>query len=798
MGHSRSEQPNSGAATASGYSSWRVLPGAAAVVYFVFLLAPLYFRPPASDLDSSAQLAVTYAFVAGWQWGRDIVFAYAPLGFIYPRPFLEGALLITGLFWTAIGLALAVAFLTFLRTVPVVAACVLFVAFAIAATYSPDAVFFALPILAALAHLRDPDRGHAVNMLLAVIAGVAALIKLTFGVLSIVIFLALDFDRLRRKRFPPLTLIFLLTFVVGYLCCGQDLRYFVPFILQSLEHVTGYTEAMQWWGPNLEVVLFLLASVVAALVVGVGEWGRVGLGRPVVPKLLFFAVCGLVWLMVFKAGFVRHDMHSLTSWTGLSLCLTGYVAATWVHHARPAAFLYLCLAALFATFPAIRVKIETGRTELIARAVISPWRQLASARSLARDPSGWLAEMRENAKAHLTLIAREIPLGPLDGTVDLIPPAQAAVIANGLDYRPRPNLQDYIAYTPVLVDVNLDFIRSDRAPKYILHSAGTIDGRYPSLADGPMWPEFLRLYEPVRFEGKYLLLRRRQAPVAPVMSDPVSQSVRIGEEVTLPDLGPTFLKIRTEKTFIGKLAQLLFKPGLLSLTVKLANGSERTFRIVPGIVSKGFVLSPLVEDNAGLAALYFGHPEYLAGQNVVSMRVNVDAFSSYVFKPAIEIQVSMLLPETWRVAAIDTDIGAMLASRRRLIIASSSVPPSTPGIALEVDQLFAHAPARLSIPTPGIGKLTIGFGIRDGAWQGEGKTDGACFRIRAGADAASGVTVWEHCLRPLTQPGDRGQQGARLDIGPQHQGNLFLETDCSGTCNWDWTYWNRIDFAPQQ
>ena len=778
----------------SGGPAWRFCFEAVCAVYLVLLLQPLYFRMPASDLDSSAQLAVAYAFVSGWQWGRDIVFAYAPLGFIYPRPFVEGTLLITALFWTSVGVGLAVTLLTFLRAVPVLCAGALFAAFAIPMAYSPDMVFFSVPILAALAHLRNPERARTgIIVFLAVVAGVAALIKLTFGVLSIVVFLALDFDQIRRKRLPLLSPVFLLTFILGYLLSGQDPEYFVPFIRQSLEHVSGYSEAMQLWGSVLELFLFLAASAAVALLIFGSEWIRVGVARPILPKFLFCVICGLVWLMVFKAGFVRQDLHTLTSWAGLSVCLSAYAAAMWRRLKTSMAVLFVALTVVFAAFPAVRMKIETGKAILISSALVTPWQQFASVRSLVWNPAAWLARERQNANAHLALVRREIPLSPLDGSVDLIQPAQAAVIAHGLDYRPRPNLQDYIAYTPVLVDVNLEFIRSARAPKYILHGAGTVDSRYPSLADGPMWPEFLRLYEPIRFEGRYLLLRRRSTPVDSVMSEAVSKTVRLGEVLEIPTDGPKFVAIQIHRTLIGQLALLLFKPGILSLTVKLVDGSERTFRIVPGIVSKGFVLSPLIDNNVALAGLSVGQPEHFKRHDVVSMRVDIDAFSAYMFKPAVEVRIRTLQPEKWRTASVDPEIASAMSSYRYLTAAASSA--SMPGVALDAGQLFAHAPAMLSIPTPGIGKLTIGFGMRDGAWQGEGKTEGACFRILAGADVSSAVALWNRCLRPMTEVGDRGPQTASLDIGPQHQGRLFLETDCAGTCSWDWTYWDRIDLA---
>jgi len=770
--------------------------GTVAAVYLVLLLAPLSFRMPAADLDSSAHFTVAYAFVSGWQWGRDIIFAFAPLGFIFPRPFLEGTLLITVLFWVSMGLGLAFAFLTFARTIPKIYAVILFVAFAAPLPYSPDAVFFAVPILAAIAHLANPGRAQTgIFLFLAVIAGVGALVKLSFAILALVIVVGLDLDQIRLRRIPRLTAVFLVTFVLSYLLAGQDLRYVVPFILQSIEQVNGYTEAMQLWGSTFELVLFLATSAIVACAIAFAEILRVGLARPIFPKVVFCAISGLVLLMLFKAGFVRQDLHTLNSWAGLSICLTAYAAAVWSQLPRSTAIALVGLSVVLAAAPAARVRSEIGRTLLVQRAVLVPLQQLSSIRDLIANPNAWLAQARETANAHSALVRRQIPLSPLDGSADVIASVQGAMIANGLNYRPRPNIQEYGAYTPKLTDVNLEFIRSERAPKYVLHNTGTIDNGYPSLADGPMWPEFLRLYAPLRFEGKYLLLQRRPRPASGIMSEPVSITAKLGEELIVANDGPKFITIQPQKTLLGRLAQFLFKPGMLSLRVKLADGSERAFRIVPGIASKGFVLSPLIEDNVALAALFFGYPEQLAGQNVVSIRVDVDSFSAYVFKPTVDIQMSTLLAETWRVALSGADISSVFASRRRLVAAVSSA--SGPDVRLEGDQLYAHAPSRASIPNPGPGKLTVGFGMRDGAWHGGGNTDGACFRILVGDDLVSAEQLWQRCLHPVTQADDRGPQIARLDLDERRKGQVFFETTCGDTCNWDWTYWNRIDLAPQ-
>jgi hypothetical protein len=262
----------------------------------------------------------------------------------------------------------------------------------------------------------------------------------------------------------------------------------------------------------------------------------------------------------------------------------------------------------------------------------------------------------------LAAIRSAIPLASLDGPVDSIPPIQSAIIAHGLDYRPRPALQETSAYAGNLIEANLAFIRGDRAPKYIIHSTGSIDGRYPSLADGPMWPTLLSLYEPDRLQGKNLILRRRAAAVGSLLSAPVQAVARAGQGINVPVSGPVFVNIRTRKTFFGHVAQLLFKPGEMSLTVKLMDGSARSYKIIPEVVRHGFVLSPLIDDNEKLAALSAGYPELYPNSQVVAFQVDLDGLAKFVYEPTLEIEARPLQTEKLRARSPDTEIHSLFRS----------------------------------------------------------------------------------------------------------------------------------------
>ena len=144
--------------------------------------------------------------------------------------------------------------------------------------------------------------------------------------------------------------------------------------------------------------------------------------------------------------------------------------------------------------------------------------QVGRAAELLLDPPGWMAHQREEKAQSFRAVRSRRPLPALDGSGDVIPSVQSELIASGLEYRPRPTIQEYTTYSASLIDRNRRFFSGPRAPKYLLFAPGSIDGRHPASAEGPLWPLFLSLYEPVDRVRGMLLLRRRESSRSRVSS----------------------------------------------------------------------------------------------------------------------------------------------------------------------------------------------------------------------------------------------------------------------------------------
>ena len=193
------------------------------------------------------------------------------------------------------------------------------------------------------------------------------------------------------------------------------------------------------------------------------------------------------------------------------------------------------------------------------------------------------------------------PLEHAGGSVDIYTIRQDILLANGLDWNPRPVFQSFQAYTPALQALNAAHLEGLNSPQQIYFRPETIDGRLPALDDGSSWPVIRSRYEIVGIVGDYAHLLRREHPVAVSMESLAPFKIKFDEDLTLTDLkSSVYAQLDIHMTLAGRLLSLFYKPPALYVHVvtEPASGErhaeEREFRLIPGEAASGFLLSPLV------------------------------------------------------------------------------------------------------------------------------------------------------------------------------------------------------------
>ena len=620
---------------------------AAALLLGLWLAAAMQaFTPdlPHAGLDASWVAVMGEAADRGLHWGRDLAFTYGPASTLVTHygndaylPVTLPLLLASALLFAGCALRLASAAAD--ATSAALFAATLALALVTAgAGATPDAVFLVMPLLPALLVLSRRRLGGATVLLAAATAaalGAVGLAKMSYPAAALPVMLVADATRTARGRVPLLILPFAAGFLAGDLAYGQSLSDLPGFLRLQGEVVAGYSEAMALPGSLRELAAFLATA--AALWLAAAASGRWGMRwRARAPA----AAC-LAWVlfMLFKAGFVRQDLHTLIAWNGLALAAVVLALDGGWRPAVARATLALAVAgslvvglvgAGLPTGPSaakLRAALAVEQTRFVA----TPVEQAAAAAVLLGDLAGAPGALRRDREGAWRDAAAADPLPALDGGVDTIPSVQNAVLAAGLDYRPRPSFQEYSTYTDGLLAANRDFLESPRAPAWVLvgrepgADSLTIDGRYPSLAEGSLWPDLLALYRPERRIGDLLALHRRASPLDLHRGTLRRGTARLGEEVPVDGEAPAvFATVDLRPTLLGRIAGLLFRPALSSLDVTLADGTRRSYRFVSGIGRSGFVLSPLVTDADDFAALAEAAPTP-PGRRVVAFAVSGNA-----------------------------------------------------------------------------------------------------------------------------------------------------------------------------
>jgi len=779
---------------------WRWGVAALGCGYVLLLIPPWQFALPGAALDPSWAEVIAYGAREGWQWGRDIAFTHGPLGYLAHNTYPDAPVGMQLALNAAMAIVLAAGVLSVIPRQSPVAAIGLFMLIMLSTAMMGRWAYSTLSLFAALHYFRRPGQErHVLPAILATAAGVFALVNLSSSAFAICILLLLDASRLAHRRWPIHLPAFVTGAAVAYLAAGQHVGELPLFLRACFEFIVGYSSAMSLAGPRAELAAFLVVCVCAVGLVVWGERFALADRRRRRDAALLIAVFGLYVFYALKVGFVRHDLHSVTAWLMVGNAAAAYAGMRWFEPGTQRARRALVGLSLVACGVAISV-LEQGdslahggryiRSVLLER----PWQALEEAVRAGRDPEAWEASWHARRMAAFAAIRDEVPLPAIEGTVDIVTNTQSSVLAHGMQYRPRPVFQDYAAYTPWLVERNRAHYEGAAAAQYVLFRPETVDNRYPLLDQGAGVSELLTHYDPLRLEHNLLVLKRRAAPLRALLADGHETTAAFGQWVSLEaGATPVLLWVDISPNLLGHLANAMLRPPVLTLSVRLANGTEREFRLIDGIAQSGFLLSPLVESALDFAAVAVGSWDAMAERRVVAFRIGLTEFGQWFYRDLIRVNYASL--------DLNTDVARARGDAMRLFLRRSALmgkmaalsPRKTPFVEARNTKLYAHAPTSIALPVPAARRVRVAFGIRQGAWTNGGATDGVCFRVWAAGGNGVRRPLFERCLDPAIRAGDRGEQTAELAAGLTAPGTLVFETDCRASCVWDWSYWKDLD-----
>jgi hypothetical protein len=408
----------------------------------VLLFVPLSPGMPSVGLDPSWAYAVNEAVAQHKTFGKDFIFTFGPLGFLYTslyHPAIDTAMLV-GRTFIAVSLCVGYALVLWNRVFFFWIALPLVVFMAVHSFI--DATFMILPVLLFLSVFRVceppdsayhlPTNGMIVSALVILTAAVAIL-PLVKGSLTATVAVCGAFSLTicllaRRPRFASAFLAMgVLTPCLAWVAAGQPLSAILDYFSNQSQIVQGYSEAMSST-PKIPRAIFQVATALAIMALQLSIAYRAVSSKRT--RILLTLVIAVSMFVALKSGFVRQDGHvAITYWF---LFLSGIAMSVFIKDSKPF-ILWNTLCGLYGVF--VLFGLISGMDPKSAFDLMrNDYNKIANGISLRLDP-GALAKQFDQANS---LIRQKVPLPLVHGSSDIYPVDLSAIFAWGLKWNGRP------------------------------------------------------------------------------------------------------------------------------------------------------------------------------------------------------------------------------------------------------------------------------------------------------------------------------------------------------------------------
>lgn len=380
--------------------------------------------------------------------------------------------------------------------------------------------------------------------------------------------------------------------------------------VNALSVIHAYNQAMAWEAlrvPLATALLVLALALPMILLRSANAFAFEPRHRTTLRALLFLWLSALLFFD-WKHGFVRGDVWHVGYFFGfipvLALALEIFPARTrvslkWARALAIACCLFSILALQLTYFPTP------------AKSFVVPLQAFCHHVRDLSMPGNYVRRMNDaneanRKKADLPELRRIIG----NASVDVFGQMQVYALLNGLNLRPRPVFQSYVACNARLMRLNEEFYLSTNAPDYLMFRLAPIDRRFPALEDAILLRDLLFNFELVTGEEPFVLLKPKSFS-APRLVPLREGEVRPGEILSLTDYSSTnlWLELDVKPTVAGRLRELLFH----APTVRLAawrDGKSLLLkrRAPPVMLAAGFLASPFITTGQDLVNFYKGGP----------------------------------------------------------------------------------------------------------------------------------------------------------------------------------------------
>lgn len=634
----RESESDADGCSPKGYSrgnnwAWLKVIFLSVLVTLTFLTFPRH--PFVIDDALSEKVVLTYAHDHQFQFGTDLVFTYAPLGFLTSRYYFPQTaglrMVVDALVGLIVSMGVCRLSLKFSHRSWQLFSVGLFVF--LASNIDPRSdllIYIGLFTWALLCWCETAFPQALAAGCFIVLAVLGVLIKANFLFVTVCTLSSLFLLLLLQKQ-PQTAVALVVAFPIAFLgawrLAGQHWGNLASFFSRTLSIVQGYDQTVGLIGfPALTSrgLLMVLLAVTAMVL-------RVSAAKlPGVPRLIlglwFFSFLFVVW----KHGFVRADLYHMGFCFGfVPMLALGLEVIPCEHHLfRRRAAQCLALACCLISL----LTLESFFFSSIAGSLAQPFRGARENLSTLLKPGqyqkemlAWLEEARRATQ--LPNLRERIK----ESTVDVFGQDQCYAVFNQLNYHPRPVFQSYMAYNEPLMKLNEQFYSGPTAPRFVLFGLNAIDRKFPPLEDARLLWHLLRNYRPLAAEGPFLLLQSNTTSSA--ASTLVREgSVRPGERIRWTESENSeqdlWLEIELAPTWRGRIRQIMFKPPRIRIAFWSENSKAPLARMgaAAPMLAAGFLASPVLIRNEDVLAYYSGRPVVRPSACSLELEPGTEAF----------------------------------------------------------------------------------------------------------------------------------------------------------------------------
>ena len=535
------------------------------IIIFIFFGFKFTCFTVLSGLDLSWAYALNNIHLNGdYIFGRDVFFTYGPLGYLLAPYCYKGIVIQAFLFKIFIIFSYIFAILCFKERKNVNIFFVLVVLNFILFGRDYDFLEFLALMLAMVCVYADRLRQNTALILLNLLAFFMFFAKFNIGIscIATLIFTLISL-KLKREAIVLTCGIWVIGLVLITMLYFGDFYNFIQWFRVSLLIASGYSEAMLLWRYALNQIYLLSALIIVGLYFSLWFYDYKKNNNECF-KVFFVSLPSLFF--IFKAGFVRADLHMMQFFTYMLLLIPLlYLLVTNISTKKLVIMYILALilpvnyfstGSMFNIIPVLKYEHEI----FVPNEYTLPYK--------------WLDKIGS-------------------ARVEILPYDFSYIEKNNLTPHYNPILQLYSVYTKSLDDISAENYRKQKTDYIIVDQSRSIDNRNLVMDNPATWDAIRENYQVYDFREKKILLEKREKPVKHKYETYRVQEFTFNDEISVP-VDAKKAVVKMDLSLSGVSANFLLKVLPVFIYVTFNNGEIMKIRQVRDVMKNGIYIDEFI------------------------------------------------------------------------------------------------------------------------------------------------------------------------------------------------------------